>query len=58
VGQIQRLSGFGPKKARDLVEWLSNEDLIIENISLLRTVPGMRGKTVDRVYEGLVMAVL
>jgi len=55
VSQIQSLSGFGPKKARDLVEWLSTESAMIENISQLRTVPGMRGKTVDRVYEGLVV---
>lgn len=51
---IMGLQGFGPKKARDLVEYLSTEGSMVENISQLRSVPGMGGRAIERAYEGLV----
>ncbi|KAI0149366.1 P-loop containing nucleoside triphosphate hydrolase protein [Pestalotiopsis sp. NC0098] len=53
---IMGLQGFGPKKARDLVEYLSQEGSVIESISQLRTVPGLGGKAIERAYDGLVSA--
>ncbi|KAH6653304.1 P-loop containing nucleoside triphosphate hydrolase protein [Truncatella angustata] len=50
---IMALQGFGPKKARDLVEYLSLDGSTIENISQLRAVPGMGGRAIERAYEGL-----
>ncbi|KAI1483651.1 kinesin heavy chain [Daldinia eschscholtzii] len=53
---IMGLQGFGPKKARDLIDYLeelSKEDGgRIDSLEQLRGVPGM-GRTVDRAYEGL-----
>ncbi|KAK6865232.1 hypothetical protein PG995_001760 [Apiospora arundinis] len=55
---IMGLQGFGPKKARDLVEHLSvveeQEGGGITSLAQLRAVPGMGGRTVERAYEGLV----
>ncbi|KAI2631495.1 kinesin heavy chain [Hypomontagnella submonticulosa] len=57
VSLIMSLQGFGPKKARDLVEYLelmaSEGDGRIDSVAQLRAVPGMGGRTVDRAYEGL-----
>ncbi|KAI1469094.1 kinesin heavy chain [Daldinia caldariorum] len=50
---IMKLQGFGPKKARDLVDYLEEGDGgRINSLEQLRAVPGM-GRTVDRAYEGL-----
>lgn len=57
VSMIMGLQGLGPKKARDLVQYLETqlEDSgRIETIVQLRAIPGMGGRTVDRAYEGLV----
>ncbi|KAK6087023.1 kinesin family protein [Seiridium cupressi] len=51
---IMGLQGFGPKKARDLVDYLSVEGSMIENLAQLRGVPGMGGRAIERAYEGLV----
>ncbi|RYP10025.1 hypothetical protein DL764_000954 [Monosporascus ibericus] len=54
---IMGLQGFGPKKARDLVEHLgricAGEGGGIESLAQLRAVPGMGGRAVDRACEGL-----
>ncbi|KAI0205945.1 kinesin-II 95 kDa subunit [Astrocystis sublimbata] len=56
--KIMRLQGLGPKKARDLVQYLeAQSDEGIDTLLQLRTVPGMGGRTVDRAYEGLVAGV-
>ncbi|KAL7951251.1 kinesin domain-containing protein [Trichoderma barbatum] len=56
--QIRGLVGFGAKKAQDLVNYLELANTEggseIENLSQLRTIPGMGGRTIDRAYEGLV----
>ncbi|OPB36875.1 kinesin-like protein [Trichoderma guizhouense] len=56
--QIRGLVGFGAKKAQDLVDYLELASTEgggdIENLSQLRTIPGLGGRTVDRAYEGLV----
>ncbi|KAI0123751.1 kinesin-II 95 kDa subunit [Xylariales sp. AK1849] len=55
---IMGLQGFGPKKARDLVGWLSLKSQenggFIESLSQLSSVPGMGGRTIERAAEGLV----
>ncbi|KAI1361841.1 P-loop containing nucleoside triphosphate hydrolase protein [Xylaria arbuscula] len=54
---IMGLQGLGPKKARDLVQYLdmqSEDSDRIETLVQLRTIPGMGGRTVERAYEGLV----
>ena len=59
VLRIKGLSGFGPKKARDLVEYLEllpEESSRIDSVGSLRLVPGMGGKTVERACEGLGVA--
>ncbi|KAI8961464.1 kinesin heavy chain [Daldinia sp. FL1419] len=60
VALIMGLQGFGPKKARDLVDYLellSEEDgSRIDSLEQLRAVPGMGGRTVDRAYEGLLIS--
>ncbi|KAI5859789.1 kinesin-domain-containing protein [Durotheca rogersii] len=57
VDTIMSLQGFGPKKARDLVAFLEEEDCgPIGSLAHLRTVPGMGGRAVDRAYEGLMSA--
>lgn len=56
VLRIKGLSGFGPKKARDLVEHLEllpAGDGQIESLGRLRLVPGMGGKTIERACEGM-----
>lgn len=56
VLRIKGLSGFGPKKARDLVEHLEllpEDDGRIESLGRLRLVPGMGGKTIERACEGM-----
>ncbi|RYP74678.1 hypothetical protein DL770_007565 [Monosporascus sp. CRB-9-2] len=57
---IMGLQGFGPKKARDLVEHLgricAGEGGGIESLAQLRAVPGMGGRAVDRACEGLAVA--
>lgn len=56
VLRIKGLSGFGPKKARDLVEHLEllpEGDGQIESLGRLRLVPGMGGKTIERACEGM-----
>ncbi|KAI0868032.1 P-loop containing nucleoside triphosphate hydrolase protein [Hypoxylon argillaceum] len=58
VSVIMGLQGLGPKKARDLVQYLEmqweEDGARIETLVQLRTIPGMGGRTVDRAYEGLV----
>lgn len=60
ISLIMSLQGFGPKKARDLVNYLDqlddDEDDYgrIEDLDQLRTVPGMGGRVIERAYEGLV----
>ncbi|KAK7745714.1 hypothetical protein SLS62_009680 [Diatrype stigma] len=56
VSAIIRLQGFGPKKARDLVDHLDSRGEVIENLAQLRMVPGMGGRAVDRACEGLAAA--
>jgi DNA uptake protein ComE-like DNA-binding protein len=55
---IMGLQGFGPKKARDLVDYLglmTEEDGgRIDSLAQLRAVPGMGGRAVERAYDGLV----
>ena len=54
---IMTLQGVGPKKARDVVEYLDlmEEDCgKIETIEQLRSIPGMGGRAVERACEGLV----
>ncbi|KAI0402310.1 P-loop containing nucleoside triphosphate hydrolase protein [Xylaria palmicola] len=61
VALIMGLQGLGPKKARDLVQYLemrADEDEgedggRIETLGQLRAVPGMGGRTVDRACDGL-----
>ncbi|KAI1385861.1 kinesin heavy chain [Hypoxylon trugodes] len=56
---IMSLQGFGPKKARDLVDYLDLlpvENGRIDSLAQLRAVPGMGGRAVDRAYEGLLVA--
>ncbi|KAI1378054.1 kinesin heavy chain [Hypoxylon crocopeplum] len=57
VSLIRSLQGFGPKKARDLVDYLElmseADGGRIDSMEQLRKVPGMGGRTVDRAYEGL-----
>ncbi|KAF7536482.1 hypothetical protein G7054_g4497 [Neopestalotiopsis clavispora] len=50
---IQKLKGFGPRKAQDMVEYLVEEDRPIESIHELYVVPGL-GKLLERAYDGLV----
>ncbi|KAH8161135.1 hypothetical protein CIB48_g7103 [Xylaria polymorpha] len=56
VSIIMGLQGLGPKKARDLVQFLETQldENRIETLAELRTIPGMGGRAVDRAYEGLV----
>ncbi|KAI1127006.1 P-loop containing nucleoside triphosphate hydrolase protein [Nemania abortiva] len=58
VSMIMGLQGLGPKKARDLVQYLEaqweEDGGRIETLVQLRAIPGMGGRTVDRAYEGLV----
>ncbi|KAI1432083.1 P-loop containing nucleoside triphosphate hydrolase protein [Xylaria sp. CBS 124048] len=59
VSMIMGLQGLGPKKARDLVQYLEAEDegaagCRIETVTELRAIPGMGGRTIDRALEGLV----
>ncbi|KAK8050321.1 kinesin family member 22 [Apiospora phragmitis] len=58
LSAIMGLQGFGPKKARDLVDHLSaaadEEDGAITSLAQLRAIPGMGGRAVERAYEGLV----
>ncbi|KAI1113989.1 P-loop containing nucleoside triphosphate hydrolase protein [Nemania sp. NC0429] len=60
VSMIMGLQGLGPKKARDLVQYLETQPEQdggrIETLVQLRAIPGMGGRTVDRAYEGLVAA--
>lgn len=54
VGLIKGLHGFGPKKARDVVERL--EDYggeRIESLEQLRGVPGFGGKVLERAWQGI-----
>jgi DNA uptake protein ComE-like DNA-binding protein len=57
---IKGLHGFGAKKAQDLVDCLTlrgdEESGCIESLAQLRTMPGMGGRTIERAYEGLVVA--
>ncbi|KAM0146576.1 hypothetical protein ACHAQE_004855 [Botrytis cinerea] len=61
VGMIRGLCGVGPKKARDVVEFLElqNEDDggQIKTLQQLRAVPGLGSKTVERAYEGIALLV-
>jgi DNA uptake protein ComE-like DNA-binding protein len=60
VNIIMGLQGLGPKKARDLVQYLEeykrgdDRSVSIETLVQLRAIPGMGGRTVDRAYEGLI----
>lgn len=54
VGLIKGLHGFGPKKARDVVDRLVEYDgLRIESLEQLRDVPGFGGKALERAWEGI-----
>ncbi|KAI1293143.1 P-loop containing nucleoside triphosphate hydrolase protein [Xylaria venustula] len=56
LSMIMGLQGLGPKKARDLVQYLDMQPQYgdrIETLVQLRTIPGMGGRTVERAYEGL-----
>lgn len=57
---IRGLHGFGAKKAQDLVDVLAmrgdEETGRIESLAQLRMLPGMGTRTVERAYEGLVVA--
>ncbi|KAI0465754.1 kinesin-II 95 kDa subunit [Xylaria cf. heliscus] len=55
VSIIMGLQGLGPKKARDLVQYLETQmdESRVETLVQLRTIPGMGGRIVDRAYEGL-----
>ncbi|KAF7876621.1 hypothetical protein EAF04_001707 [Stromatinia cepivora] len=61
VGMIRGLCGVGPKKARDVVEFLElqNEDDggQIKTLQQLRAIPGLGSKTVERAYEGIALLV-
>ncbi|KAL5354384.1 hypothetical protein ACLOAV_000473 [Pseudogymnoascus australis] len=61
IGQIKGLNGIGAKKARDLLEFLDlqaeEEGGRIESLGQLVGVPGMGGKTVERMYEGVAVGV-
>ena len=58
---IKGLNGIGAKKARDLLEFLDlqaeEEGGRIESLGQLVGVPGMGGKTVERMYEGVAVGV-
>ncbi|POR34902.1 Kinesin-like protein, partial [Tolypocladium paradoxum] len=62
LSQIRGLKGFGPKRARDLVDYLelaameADDGGRIESLAQLRALPGIGGRTVERAYEGLLMA--
>ncbi|KAI0813519.1 P-loop containing nucleoside triphosphate hydrolase protein [Xylaria sp. FL0064] len=59
LSMIMGLQGLGPKKARDLVQYLDmqpDDADRIETLVQLRAVPGMGGRTVERAYEGLVVS--
>ncbi|KAI0886783.1 kinesin heavy chain [Annulohypoxylon maeteangense] len=56
ISLITTLQGFGPKKARDLVEYLeliAEDGGRINSLEQLRMAPGMGGRAIDRAYEGL-----
>lgn len=60
LAQIMTLQGFGPKKARDLVEYMNlmaEAEGRLESLHELRAVPGLGGRAVDRAYEGLLTSV-
>jgi hypothetical protein len=61
IGQIKGLNGIGAKKARDLLEFLDlqaeEEGGRIESLGQLVGMPGMGGKTVERMYEGVAVGV-
>ncbi|KAA8566278.1 hypothetical protein MFRU_019g00670 [Monilinia fructicola] len=61
VAMIRGLCGVGPKKARDVVEFLElqNEDDggQIKTLQQLRAIPGLGSKTVERAYEGIALLV-
>lgn len=55
---IKGLSGFGAKKARDLVAWLeerAEEGGAIGSLAALKAVPGMGGKTIERALGGVAL---
>lgn len=55
---IRGLSGFGAKKAKDLVAWLEErgeEGNAIASLVALKGVPGMGGKTIERALGGVVL---
>lgn len=59
---IKGLNGVGTKKARDLVEFLElraedDERGKIESLAQLRGVPGLGGRTVERMLEGVEVSV-
>ncbi len=59
---IKGLNGVGAKKARDLVEFLElrtedEEGGRIESLAQLRVVPGLGGRTVERMLEGVEVGV-
>ncbi|PHH60356.1 hypothetical protein CDD81_1841 [Ophiocordyceps australis] len=62
LSQIRGLVGFGAKRAQDLVHYLELAALNggdcgrIESLDQLRTLPGMGGRTIERAYQGLLVA--
>jgi DNA uptake protein ComE-like DNA-binding protein len=62
VTLIKGLNGVGVKKARDLVEFLAlraedDEAGRIESLAQLRGVPGLGGRIVERMLEGVYVSV-
>ncbi len=57
IVRIKSLTGFGAKKARDLVDFLDlrNDERCgrIETLEQLQGIPGIGGRMVERAYEGL-----
>lgn len=51
---IKSLHGFGTKKARDMINRLTQyTDARIESLDELRAVPGFGGKVLERAWEGI-----
>ncbi|CAD6443060.1 c782a392-ded3-4d2b-ab3f-90e1be1d06be [Sclerotinia trifoliorum] len=61
VGMIRSLCGVGPKKARDVVEFLElqseDDGGQIKTLQQLRAIPGLGSKTVERAYDGIPLLV-
>jgi DNA uptake protein ComE-like DNA-binding protein len=61
LAKIKALSGFGMRRARDVVDYLevAEEEYgtgNIDTLAQLEAVPGVGGRTVERAHEGLMLA--